>query len=363
MFNEKSMLSSKQLMFLFVSLIQASTFNTAFMIESTKQDIWVVSLSSFIIVFFLLIIYISLYNKFPKKTVIEILFKLYGRFLGTIISLSYIFYFWFIIPSNYRSIGDFFSTYMRRNSTITHFIIPSSILCIYTLGKGIEVIARISCIFSISTFLMALIVTIFLVDQIHFYNIIPAFQLSWEQFIQGTNSMICTLLGEVFVFMMIFPNLNDQTKLKKSALMGFSLAYIYLLFILIRNTLVLGNIGHIQVQPAYQIASLINVGNVFSRVEILTAIFLLATLFLKICFFTYATVISITKCFKLTSYKPLVIPVTIISSILSITIFDSSSDEANVGLNIYPIYALLFIVIIPIISFIIASVKNSTTPN
>lgn len=363
MFNEKSMISSKQLMLLFFSLIQASTFTVVYISITTKQDTWIVSVSGFIIIFFLLTIYVSLCNRFPGKTIIEIFPKLYGNILGFIISFLYIFYFWFIIPSNYRFIADFFSTYMMQNSDITPFIIPTAILCIYTLRKGIEVLVKISCIFSIITLLTALLITILVMNKINFSNFFPVFQLNWGQFIQGTNVMVSIPIGEIVVFLLIFPNLNDQTKLKKSALLGFSIAYLYFVFILIRNVLVLGNIGNIQVQPAYQIAGLINIGETLNRVEILTAMFLLANLFLKICFFTYAAVVSIAQCFKLTSYKPLVIPVTILSSILSITMFKSPSEESMAGLTTYPIFALLFIVIIPIISFIIASVKNSTTRN
>ncbi|URZ09088.1 GerAB/ArcD/ProY family transporter [Clostridium felsineum] len=363
MFNEKSMISSKQLIFLFLSLIQASTFTAVFISATTKQDTWLVSLCGFIIVFLLLNIYISLCNKFPGKTIIEIFPELYGKILGTVISFLYIFYFWFILPSNYRFIADFFSTHMGQNSDIIPFIIPTAILCIYTLKKGLEVISRISCIFSILTLLVSLIITILIINEIHFSKLFPAFQLNWGQFIQGTNVIVSIPLGEVVVFLLIFPNLNDKTKLKKSALLGFSLGYMFFLFILIRNILILGGVGSIQIQPTYQIASLINIGDFLNRVEILTAMFLLSNLFLKICFFTYAAVVSIAQCFKLTSYKPLVIPVTIISSILSITMFESPLEESVAALTTYPIFALLFIVIIPIISFIIACVKNSTTLN
>ncbi|AWV82308.1 MULTISPECIES: endospore germination permease [Clostridium] len=360
MLTEQGMISSKQLSLIMLSLIEASTFTAVFVSQYTKQDTWVVLISGFIIVLFLLFMYVSLCSKFPGKTIIEIHAKIYGNLLVNLISLLYIFYFWFIIPANFRFLADFFSTYLSQNSDIIPFIIPAAILCIYAVRKGAEVISRVSSILSILTVMLSIIITALIAKDIHISNLLPPLQLNLGQFVQGTNIMVAIPLGEIIVFMIFFPHLNDQTKLRKSAFTGLILSFIFFLFVLVRNTLVLGNVSSLQVQPAYQVSSLINVGEVITRVEVTTAVFLLFNLLMKICFFLYATVISIAQCFKLRSYKPLVFPVTAISAVLSITMFKSPLDQLYIASDIYPIYALLFIVILPITSFILASIKKSS---
>ena len=134
----------------------------------------------------------------------------------------------------------------------------------------------------------------------------------------------------------------------------------FFLTVILRNTAVLGNIVSIHLLPSYQVARIINVGEFITRMEILIALLLLFNEFVKICIMYYTTVLSIAQFFKLRSYKPLVIPVGIISIVLSIIMFDSPAEHANFAATIYVIYVIPVIIIFPIISLIIASIRKST---
>lgn len=355
---EKGVISGAQLMFLIIGLIQASTLTAAFISGITKQNIWIVLLAGFSIMLPLLLVYTSLNKKFPDRNLIEINGVIYGRYFGKVISMLYIWYFWYIIAANFRFTADFFTTYLFSETDISVFIVVITILCIYTIKKGIEVIARASFILGILTIIIAMIITVFTIKDMNLSNFLPLFQINLKEFIQGTNLMISIPFGEIVTFLMIFPYVNDIKQVKKSAFKGLIIGGMFFFIVILRNIAVLGNIGAIHFLPSYQVARLINVGEVITRMEVLIALVLLFNEFVKICIMYYATVLSIAQVFKLCSYKPLVIPVGVISVVLSIIMFDSPAEHAHFAATIYAIYVIPVIIILPIISLIIASIRK-----
>lgn len=355
---EGERISSIQLIFLIIGLIECETLTAAFISGITKQNTWIVWLIGFVIILFMLFIYTSLNTKFPRKNLVEINDLVYGCFLGKIVSTLYIFYFLYIVSANFRFIADFFSTYLFPEVDITVFAIGVSIVSMYALKKGLEVIARSATVIAILAMFVDVIITILTLKYFNLSNFFPIFQINLKELVQGINLMVSIPIGEVMVFLMIFPCVNDIKQVKKSAFLGCTIGNIFFLMIILRNISVLGNIDSIHVLPSYQVAKLINIGGIITRMEVLIAIILLFNEFLKICIFYYATVESTAQIFKLKDYKILVIPIGIISVVFSISMFSSAVEHLNYASSIHPIYTLLFIIIFPIISFIIASIKK-----
>jgi len=344
-------------MFLIIGLFQASTFTAAFISGITKQNTWIVLIAGFIISLLLLLVYTSLSKKFPEKNLIEINDVIYGRYFGKVISILYICFFGLIIPATLRSIGDFFSTYLFPETDISVFQIAIAMICIYTIKKGIEVIARAGFILTTLTIMVSIFIFIVTIKDMHLSNFLPLFQINLKEFVQGTNLMISIPFGEIIVFLMIFPYVNDIKQVRKSAFLGLILGGIFLLIIILQNIAILGNIDSIQMLPSYQVAKNIDIGEIITRGEVLIAVILLFNVFLKICVFYYATVLSIAQFFKLRSYKPLIIPVGIIGAILSLSMYNSTVDEVYSS-NIYSVFVIPFIILFPIISLIVAYLRK-----
>ncbi|OPJ58096.1 GerAB/ArcD/ProY family transporter [Clostridium oryzae] len=355
---KKGIIPNIYLTFLFVQLFQASNLITSFITDVTKQDTWIVSIASWIITLGLLAIYLGINSKLPDKTIIEINDIAFGKYLGKIISVIYILFFWFVIPANVRYVADFFNTYLFPDTDVIVFAFLIMLMAIYALRKGIEGIVRIAAFLVVITFFVSIFLIIFTTRYIKFSNFLPLFQITFMEFIHGVNVIVCIPLGEIIVYLMIYPSIKEKKSIKKYSYLGFCIGGFYFLMIIVRNTLVLGNIASIQVIPTYQVARLVVVGNTITRSEILVAIMLFFGLFLKICIFFYAAVLGITQLFKLNSYKVPTFPVGIISGILSISMFASQADETYIGSSIYPVFILPVIVVIPIVTLVVLKVKN-----
>lgn len=355
---EKGLISSSQLVFLVIGLLQGSTFTVAFIIEITKQDTWVVVLFSSFVILPMILVYLSLCKGLPGKNVIEMNEIIYGPSLGKLVSGIYIFYFWYIIAANIRYVGDFFTNYLFPETPIVAFFILFACTCAWAVRGGIEVIARCTPIIVFITVLIAVIITLFLVKYMRISNFMPVFTIGLREFIQGTHVMVTIPYGEMVVFLMIIPYMNSRSQARGSILLGFTLGAFYICGVILRNAAVLGILNSILVLPSYQTARLINVGEIITRMEILIAMIVLANEFIKTCIFYYSTVLALAQLIKLRSYKHLVIPTGIISVCAAGFMFSSSVEHAAYAANIYPIYATPVIFLLPTISLLLTNFRK-----
>jgi len=202
----------------------------------------------------------------------------------------------------------------------------------------------------ISTFLL-------LLPNMNFSNFLPVFEMPLNKFIQGTHIIATIPFGETVIFLMVMAALNDTKHMVRYTIIGLLLGAVSLLLIAIRNTATLGNTVEILTSPSFQAARLIDIGNVFTRMDILIGIGQTTLLFLKCSLFCYAAVVSLSQLFQLRSYLPLVLPVAGIEIILAAIVYQSTPEhvEASAATN-FIIFPLLFI--IPPLSLLIARIRN-----
>ncbi|MDP4146214.1 MAG: endospore germination permease [Bacillota bacterium] len=357
---EKGRITGSQLMFLVIGILQSATVTSSFITEITRQNTWIALLIGFAITVFLLLVYTSLTQKFAGKNIVQINSIIYGDYLGTIISILYIYFFWLLVPANSRLMGDFLTTYVFSYLDVDVFIIGIIIISAYALRKGIEVMAKSSIVIVILTSLVTIVLIILTINYIKLSNFLPLLQIDSKELIQGINLMVTIPFGDLAVFLIIFPYMNDINQVKKYAIQGVIIGGIGFLIVNLRNTAVLGKLDSISMYPAYELAKLVSIGEVITRTEVLVALAVIFLYFLKISIFYYATVLSIAQLLKLKSYKPLVIPVGIISIVFGISMYKTPTDEFYSGANIYPIYAIPCVILLPIISLVIAYIRKLT---
>jgi spore germination protein KB len=354
-------ISDSQFIYLIIGMIQGSTLTIAYVYSITRQDTWIIIITGFIVTVPLAIIYSSILKKFPGKNLIQINKQVYGRFVGNFISIIYTMYFLLIVPYNIRFVADFLNIFIFPETPMIVFIILFTFICSWAVREGIEVIARCSPILVIITFIVTFITYLLLLKNMNFSNFLPAFQLKFIDLIQGTHTMQAIPFGEILVFSMINCNLKSPKGLKKNIIVGLAISGFYILSISIRSGAVLGILSVNQVSTAYQSLELINLGNILTRLESLTTLVLIVTIFIKTCIFFYTSILSIAELLNLNSYKVLVTPISIIFIYLSAIVFDNVLEEPYVAANIYPVFTIPIQIIIPIVTLILSRRESKST--
>lgn len=85
-------------------LVSYGTASLFFLIPDAKNDVWIALLFYALVSIIVQMIYISLFNKYPKDSIVTYLPKIYGKYIGFILSIIYI---WFFAYDAARDLRDF----------------------------------------------------------------------------------------------------------------------------------------------------------------------------------------------------------------------------------------------------------------
>jgi spore germination protein KB len=354
---EKGKISNSQLIFLIVGFIEGSTFLVYFVSNLAKHDTWLTILSGLTFILPFEYIYALLVKRFPGVNLAQIHRIIYGRYLGTTISLFYLSYFFLILGLNLKDVGNFYNNFFMRETPLEIFLIIFICVCAYAVWNGIEILTRIAPFIVVFVSLIIIGTALMLLSKMDFTNFLPLGELPFINFVHSTHIFDVVPFGELIVFLPVAFALNDSKPVVKTFLSGLLLATVFFMVTVIRNTAVLGNTEAIMVSPTLQVARLIDFG-FLSRLDILFAAGHTGAIFLKCTIIFYVTVLFLSQILKLQTYWPILFPLGSIAVILGLIFYPSTMEhiESTQNILIFVISPLMFI--FPPLALLIAKVRN-----
>ena len=124
------------------------------------------------------------------------------------------------------------------------------------------------------------------------------------------------------------------------------------------NIGILGASEKVYLYPSYYAITTISIAEIITRVEIVASLLVLAYGFLKIAVLLYGVSLGAAQLCSLRSYRPLVMPVAVLMSILALYNFPNPAEYIRFNNKIYPVYALPFQLVIPLLTLLIAVIKK-----
>lgn len=297
--------------------------------------------------------YISILN--PSKTLIDILKDTFGKYIGSIIGILYLWYFIHLGALVFRNLGEFMVTAIYIETPIIFIITSLALVVVYIMKKGLEVIARVGELTIPIMLFFAISIFLLVIGRYEITNLLPFLEHDFMPVLKTGFSVLAFPFGETVVFLMIFPYLNKKDDVVKISYISITMIGIILLSVVLSNLMALGGdmLSRI-VFPSHVTISLIP----RIAVEPFVSINLLISGGFKIVICIYSTVIGITQLFNLDDYKPFVIPIVIIAVALSIWVYDNLPGMVRWTVEIYPYYAVPFQIIIPVLLLIISLIKK-----
>ncbi|HHV99226.1 MAG TPA: endospore germination permease [Clostridiaceae bacterium] len=359
---EKGKICNMQLLFLIASFVQGSVLLIDFTVGITEHQTWMVILAGLVIAIPFFLSYITLAKRFKGMNVVQINDMVYGRFLGKVISVYYIFFLMMTLSFNIRDVGELHITFLMPDTPFIFLLAVFAATCAYAVAKGLEVLARISHLFAIVGIVVPISTFILLVDQMNFSNFLPLFEVPFIKMFHGTHIMLSIPFGETIVFLMIMGSLDDTEHMARNALIGLLIGTTSLLVVSIRNTAVLGNTQAIWTSPSFQSIRLIDIGTILTRMDFLIGIAQTVLIFFKCCIFFYALVTAVSQLLGLKSYSPLVLPLAGIEVIIAATVFQSPVDHASITQDAGIMYSVPLMFLIPPLTLLIAKIRGLPRP-
>lgn len=355
---ENLKISSSQLLFLISGFILGSVLLLSFEDNTLKQDSWLGVIAAFVACAPFVLAIAMLVRRFPGKNFIDILSTIYGTYLGKALFLLYVGLFFLLLSFNMRDLADFYIGFIMPETPMAVLLIITMLVGGYAVHKGIAPIAKVGFLSVIYSFATVIITFLLLLKDMDFSNFLPIVAVPVDKFIQGSHILTALPYGEVFVFLMVMPSMRSEKKPARYVLGGVGAAAFAFLMITVRNIAVLGPSSAIYSGNSYQAVRMINIGEFLTRVELLTAIGITLSLFVKISVLFYATVAGATQLLKLQSHSSLILPLGSLAVVSAMIAFDSTVTHSYVAGRYHAFFTLLYTFIIPPLSLLIAVIRK-----
>lgn len=359
---EKAKIKSSQL-FVLIVLFEMGSALVLGLAADAKQDAWIAILVGMIVGSFLFLIYNRLFLYYPDIPLTSYVQKIIGKFLGRILAFLYIIYFMYLSARVLRDFGELLVTTIYTSTPLLVINALMIITIIYAVFKGFEVIARLCELYFILVYCLAIVgfLLIMFSGLIHFENLRPILENGWMPVLKTAFTQTLNFpFGEMIVFTMLLPYVNEPKKVKGICLGGMVLSGLNITITAMINISALGvDLFARSPFPLLNTISKIQLANFIERLDVFFMLYLMIGGFFKITLFFYAAVIGATDIFGIKDHKKLTIPIGLIILFASMTIASNFAEHIKEGLIIVPIILHWpFQIIFPFFLLIIAFFRN-----
>jgi spore germination protein KB len=354
-FLEKGKISSTQLIFLIIS------YNVAISVIITvgaeaKQDAWLAVLLGTLISIGLAWFYLALANRFPGKTLIAIHDIVWGPFWGKLYSIIFLIFF---LHENSLLDGAFI--YFQKEFLLNT---PALILAFLGVGlavllasRGLEVLARCNQLIVIFCSTNWIILFFMILPEIRLSNFQPVLQTPFSLLVRTTLRCVAFNFSTGYIFLMVFPYVSDNHKIFATIIKGGAISALILLMGIVMTTGVLGPATNYFVYPALSATRLINIGELFSRMEIFTGVVFWIGCFALVSLQLYSLIMASSELLQLKSFT-LALPLGILVALLSTHNFLSINDQTFFAEKVYIWEAFPFQYIFPALLYLTAVIRK-----
>lgn len=259
-----------------------------------------------------------LMKRFPGKSIVEVSETVAGKYLGTVISLGFFAFFFYLTVMVLRQFAETVITTTLPQTPISVITAIFLAAVVYAAYMGIETIARGNWL--LFPFMLLGYVTI-LAGVLPYFNSDNFFPLlgTGPAEILKFGMLKSSLLGEVLVLAVILPALRDREKFTRIGLMSIMISgmAMTLAVVVLIGTFTPQGAKYEAILPLYQLARLIYFGRFVQRIE---ALFIFVWIFaglVEISLSLYASAVILARILKLPVYRPLVFPLALLAYSLS----------------------------------------------
>jgi len=322
-------------------------------------DAWIAVIIAISWSIILLLMFSRILSLYPGKDLFNILQLLMGKFIGKIISILMIWFAFHLGTLVLRNLSEFTNILIFPNTPVVVPMIFFIILLIWSLKAGIEVLGRWSEFFIWIVILLFLITFIFLFYQMDISRLKPILNNDIKAILKGAFSVFTLPFGETVVFTMVFSNISKVRNYKKIFIVGLLVGGGIILITTVNNLLILGSetISRLYL-PSPMVVSLIHIGNVLQRLDMTVIIVFLVCVFVKVSICIFAVCNGISNVLGFDDYKFIATPIALLMLNFSFFIHKSTMEVSSWAADIWPYYSFSFEVIIPLLIFIVAEIRN-----
>ncbi len=326
---------------------------------ASEQDLWLSIVISILMAVPLMFVYSRLYELFPGKNILDVAEICFGKFIGKILIALFAFY---MIEETFEILRNAAQFIYTVGLIETPLIIPTifiTLLCIFIVKEGIEVMSRFSKIFLPILIGFILLFCLSSIPNMDLNNIYPILSNGIKPILKGSFQTFVFPFAQTVGFTIVFSSLSQKKSSYHIYFTSLFLGGILVFILSITGLLVLGTYATTSVyHPTYFAAARISIGPYLRGIEILISTTLLLAAFIKISIFLLASCIATAHLFNFKDYRFIITPIALFSLNLSSFMVDNIKEFWEWTDKAWYYFALPFQVILPIFIWVFAEIKH-----
>ncbi|KAB7669940.1 GerAB/ArcD/ProY family transporter [Bacillus sp. B1-b2] len=330
--------------------------------KDTMEDAWITVLITSFIGILISMFYNYFQELIPKKNFFDIVELIFNRPISIIITLTYIIYFFYLAERVTRDFGELISVYVIPNTPIEFSMFLLLFIIGYILYLGIEVLGRVTEVFTPYGLFFIFLLTILLfssgnmemkkIQPILANGVTPLFQSIFPY-------EIIRPYGQLFALTFFFSSLPTNKITKKTIISAVFISGIILSIVTFTITASLGASRAIYTNfPLVGAARLINIADFIQRLDALAVFIIALGVIIKIAIFLLAGLKGLEYIFQI-PYRFFVFPMICVSTLFSTFISFSLTDHLQESVTVVPyLLSLPFFFMFPAFLMIIMLFKH-----
>lgn len=321
------------------------------------QDSWIPLIVSQVFTFPLVLMFARIMQLSPEQDIFDIIFTVLPKFIGKVLTLFITWYSIHLTALVMRNYSEFVQiSYMQETPQLALMILLV-FLVIYLVKSPITTLGKWSIISLLIVILILSITLALLANLMDFSNLFPVMNHGTKEILNGAYKLFTFPFAESVLFLAVADSIRKSDNPYKVYLSGISIGAVILLIAILRNIL---SLGPAMMQstyfPSYIAVRIINIGDFLVRIEGSMSINFLLAGVTKMAISLIAAAKGLAHLFNIQDYKKMILPAGLLSLSLCAILYTNVMEMVNF-LSTYSIYAIPFVIIIPMIIWIADEIK------
>lgn len=363
---EHGKIASRQFMILVIMFIVGSSILLipAALATHAEQDAWASAILGVIVGLGIIFILDRTGRRLPPGSLVDSLRALFGKWIGTAIAASVVFYAFFLGVFMLRYIGDFMATQIMPATPVEAIHILFIVLVIIAAKYGLETFARSAEIFMPWVILFLVVLTLFVLPQMKADNLMPVMQNGFSPIAKGSLPLIGIPYLELVLFLMMYPYVEDTAKRGRAFLLGGLVGGIMIIIVTVLTLSVLGPYLTVRnIYPSFALTKKINIAQFLQRIEALLAITWFLTIFFKTTITFYVASLGFAQIFKLKRYQSILFPLGFFTTIYALVVYPNIVYGIRFAGTIWTPYASVFGLLLPLLLLVMTFIRKAKRPD
>lgn len=354
---QKEMLSTRQAICMIVLFLFGSS-TVLGMSSGAGQDSWIVVLIACMLGSVIVLVYARLIRLFPEKNFYDIAQAIFGKIIGKIIIALMTWYAIHLGALVLRNFSEFIQIVALEDTPQLVTMLAMLSITAYMVMSGITTLGKWAMISLVLVVMVVLVTIVLSLKQVTFSNILPIMTHDFTTMGSATLKLFTFPFAETVLFLTLADSIKKSDNPYKIYLYGICIGAVILMFAFLRNIMILGSpMLEKSYFPSYTAARIINIAELFSRIEMSIFYNFILGGIAKISICLFAAVKGVEALFHLKSNWKTVFIVSLLILLVSKYQFQDVMEMMNF-IDIYQYYALPFQIIIPVLVWIGAEIKT-----